>query len=474
MSEIRVRFAPSPTGYLHIGGVRTALFNWLFARRHGGKFILRIEDTDQSRSTDEAIRAILEGMEWVGLNWDEGPLRQTERIELYRQHAMQLLEQERAYWCVCTGEELEARRKEALAKGLPVKYDGRCRSKGIKDPGQEAALRFRAPQEGQTVVEDLIKGEVTFENNLLDDLIILRSNGYPTYNFSVVVDDAQMGITHVIRGDDHLTNTPRQVPIFQALGYAVPQFGHLSMIMGADKSRLSKRHGATSIMAYKDMGYLPDAMINYLVRLGWSHGDQEIFSRKELIEKFSFEHVQKSAAVFNPEKLLWVNAQYIKQGDPKQLAHLVAPFFAAHGLMEAYEKYSEGWKEKLVVALQERAQTMAEMAEGALPYVAEQVILEEKAAQKFLTQAIVPVLEQLIAKVEGASDFSKVALESVFKETLEGQPGMKMGQLAQPVRVALTGRTASPGIFDVMELLGRERVIARLRQGVARAGAAHP
>ncbi|HEY7531209.1 MAG TPA: glutamate--tRNA ligase, partial [Nitrospiraceae bacterium] len=308
MIQVRVRFAPSPTGYLHIGGVRTALFNWLYARQHKGVFILRIEDTDQSRSTDESIQAIIEGMRWVGLDWDEGPFRQTDRMELYRRRAMQLLESGHAYWCICKAEELEARRKEAEARGLSPRYDGRCRGLGITRPPEDAALRFKAPQEGQTVIDDLIKGKIAFDNNVLDDLIILRSNGYPTYNFSVVVDDALMGITHVVRGDDHLTNTPRQVPIFAALGFPAPRFGHLPMILGSDKARLSKRHGATSIMAYKQMGYLPEAMVNYLVRLGWSHGDQELFTRQELIEKFSWNHVQKSPAVFNPEKLLWLNA----------------------------------------------------------------------------------------------------------------------------------------------------------------------
>ena len=331
MSQVRVRFAPSPTGFLHIGGVRTALFNWLFARQQQGVFILRIEDTDQSRSTDESIQAIIEGMKWVGLDWDEGPFRQTERMDLYRSHAMKLLETGQAYWCVCKAEELEARRKEAEAKGLSPRYDGRCRNVKLASPPGDAALRFKAPQEGQTVIEDLIKGKVVFDNTVVDDVIILRSNGYPTYNFSVVVDDALMGITHVVRGDDHLTNTPRQIPIFEALGFAVPRFGHLPMILGADKTRLSKRHGATSIMAYKDMGYLPDAMVNYLVRLGWSHGDQELFTRQELIEKFSWDHVQTSAAVFNPDKLLWMNAEYIKTSPPSEVAQALVPQLGTSG-----------------------------------------------------------------------------------------------------------------------------------------------
>ncbi|MEK7350522.1 MAG: glutamate--tRNA ligase, partial [Nitrospirota bacterium] len=334
MTQVRVRFAPSPTGFLHIGGVRTALFNWLFARQQKGVFILRIEDTDQSRSTDESIQAIIEGMKWVGLDWDEGPFRQTERMDLYSSHAKQLLKNGHAYWCACKAEELDARRKEAESKGLSPKYDGRCRDRGLTNPDGEAALRFKAPQEGETVVDDLIKGKIVFDNTVQDDLIILRSNGYPTYNFSVVVDDALMQITHVVRGDDHLTNTPRQIPIFQALGFPAPRFGHLPMILGSDKARLSKRHGATSIMAYKDMGYLPDAMVNYLVRLGWSHGDQELFTRQELIEKFSWKNVQTSAAVFNPEKLLWINAEYIKNSPPTQVAQALVPLLEAAGLTD--------------------------------------------------------------------------------------------------------------------------------------------
>ncbi|OLB02373.1 MAG: glutamate--tRNA ligase [Nitrospirae bacterium 13_2_20CM_62_7] len=473
MSDVRVRFAPSPTGYLHIGGVRTALFNWLFARHHRGRFILRIEDTDQSRSTDEAIGAILDGLRWVGLDWDEGPHRQTERLDLYRQHAMTLFEQRQAYWCVCTAEELEARRKEAQARGLPQKYDGRCRDRRITNPSGDAALRFKAPQQGETVVEDLIKGQVVFENSLLDDLIILRSNGVPTYNFSVVVDDALMGITHVIRGDDHLTNTPRQIPIFRALGYAVPQFGHLPMILGTDKARLSKRHGATSILAYKEMGYLPEAMVNYLVRLGWSHGDQEIFTGQELIEKFSLDHVQKSSAVFNPEKLLWVNAEHIKFSEPGRVTALLRPFLDQAGLGAEARTKPAGWLEQLVTLFRERARTLAEMATAATPYIKDELAFDEAAVKKLLTPAIVPALTKLTDHLAGVSDFSQAELEKVFKHLVE-EEGMKMGQLAQPVRVALTGGTASPGLFDVMVLLGRERTLARLKKGIALAGSSTP
>ena len=465
MTQVRVRFAPSPTGFLHIGGVRTALFNWLFARQQQGIFILRIEDTDQSRSTDESIQAILEGMKWVGLDWDEGPFRQTERMDLYRSHAMKLLESGQAYWCVCKAEELEARRKEAEAKGLSPRYDGRCRTLGIVHPSGDAALRFKAPQEGQIVVDDLIKGKITFDNSAADDLIILRSNGYPTYNFSVVVDDALMGITHVVRGDDHLTNTPRQIPIFKALGFAVPRFGHLPMILGSDKTRLSKRHGATSIMAYKDMGYLPEAMVNYLVRLGWSHGDQELFTRQELIEKFSWDHVQTSAAVFNPDKLLWINAEYIKSSPPRSVANALVPLLEQAGLRHEVEAVSEEWLGQLVVLVKERAKTLVEMVEWVKPYFGQEAHYEVEAAKKFLTPAIAPLLQKLVTRFDACPTFSKPAWEESFKKLVE-EEGIKMGALAQPVRVALTGRTASPGLFEVMEVLGRERTLFRLQKGI--------
>ncbi len=468
MSQVRVRFAPSPTGFLHIGGVRTALFNWLFARQQQGVFVLRIEDTDQSRSTDESIQAIIEGMKWVGLDWDEGPFRQTERMDLYRSHAMHLLERGQAYWCVCKAEELEARRKEAEAKGLSPRYDGRCRNLGITNPSGEAALRFKAPQEGQTVVDDLIKGKIVFDNAVLDDLIIQRSNGYPTYNFSVVVDDALMNITHVVRGDDHLTNTPRQVPIFQALGFPVPRFGHLPMILGSDKARLSKRHGATSIMAYKEMGYLSDAMVNYLVRLGWSHGDQEIFTRQELIEKFSWDHVQKSAAVFNPEKLLWINAEYIKTTPPSQIAGELVPLLENAGLKDQVRAVSNEWLAQLVVLVKERAKTLTDMVMWVTPYFGQAAAFDEESVKKFLTPAIAPILGKLLARFEAFPTFSKQEWEESFKQLVE-EEGMKMGQLAQPVRVALTGRAASPGLFEVMEVLGRERTLFRLRKGIERA-----
>ncbi len=467
-NSVRVRFAPSPTGYLHIGGVRTALFNWLFARHEGGTFVLRIEDTDQDRSTDEAIQIILEGMKWAGLDWDEGPHRQTDRLELYREHAMGLLQQQKAYWCVCTPEELEARRKEAQAKGMPLKYDGRCWEKHIAKPTEPAVLRFRSPQDGQTVVDDLIKGQIVFDNHILDDLIILRSNGYPTYNFSVVVDDASMNITHVIRGDDHVNNTPRQVPLFEALGYTIPKFAHLPMILGSDKARLSKRHGATSVLAYRDMGYLPEALVNYLVRLGWSHGDQEIFSMSEMKNLFSFDHVQSSAAVFNPEKLTWLNAQYIRNSDPQSIAQHIIPHLRKEGYDEEACSRVPGGVEALVPPLRERSETLLDMVKGAAPYLAETITIEESAAKKFLTPGIAPSLQKYADRITQSSSFSKETLETDFKQILE-EDSLKMGKLAQPLRVALTGGTVSPGIYEVMALLGKTRTLDRLREGIRQA-----
>ena len=329
MTSVRTRFAPSPTGYLHIGGARTALFNYLFARHHGGKFILRIEDTDRERSTTEAIEAILQALRWLQLDWDEGPFYQTQRFPLYRERIQKLLAEGRAYPCVCTPEELEAKRQAAQREKRKPAYDGTCRpKKGAIPPlpkDKPYAVRFRSPQTGTTVVDDAVKGRVVFENRELDDLIIARSDGTPTYNFCVVVDDIDMGITHIIRGDDHLSNTPRQILLYQALGHVPPQFAHVPLILGLDKARLSKRHGATSVTAYRDMGYFPAALVNYLVRLGWSHGDQEIFSREELIEKFTLEEVGKSAGAFNPEKLVWVNFYYMKTRPLSQLAEEIVP-----------------------------------------------------------------------------------------------------------------------------------------------------
>jgi glutamyl-tRNA synthetase len=462
---VRVRFAPSPTGFLHIGGARTALFNWLYARHHGGTFVLRIEDTDRTRSTEEYIHAIIEGMKWLGLDWDEGPFRQTDRFDVYRGYVQKLLEEGKAYRCYCAPEELEARRQEALAQGRAPKYDGRCRN--LKEPvaGRTPAVRFRMPQEGYTVVDDMIRGKVEFENAQLDDLIILRSDRTPTYNFTVVVDDVDMKITHVIRGDDHLNNTPKQMQLYNAFGYPIPKFAHLPMILGADKTRLSKRHGATSVMAYYEMGFLPDALINYLVRLGWSYGDQEVFTREELIKYFTFENVGKAAAVFNPEKLLWLNQQYIISSAPERLAELVVPFLLKEKAIVEGQPLDMAWLARAVKTLQERAKTLVELAKSLRYYILENVEYDEKAGNKFLNEKSRDLLIELKGVLSGLSGFTHSTVETAFRSIIE-KHGVKLGSLAQPVRVALTGGTESPGIFEVIEIMGKDKTIKRIEKAI--------
>jgi len=464
VEEVRVRFAPSPTGHLHVGGARTALYNWLYARHHKGAFILRIEDTDRTRSTEEYIDAIVEGMTWLGLDWDEGPYRQTDRFDVYKSYADKLLAEGKAYFCYCSPEELEQRRQEALAQGKTLKYDGRCRNRD-KGQGKNAAVRFKMPQEGETVVHDLIRGRIVFENAQLDDLIIIRSDGTPTYNFTVVVDDVDMNITHVIRGDDHLNNTPKQIHIYAALGYEIPLFAHLPMILGADKTRLSKRHGATSVTAYKEMGYLPDALVNYLVRLGWSHGDQEVFTRDELIQYFSFENIGKSAAVFNPEKLLWLNSHYIMNSASEKLAELVIPFLITQGIIGKSQSLNKEWLSKAITPLKERSKTLTELANSLRYYIADDVEYNEKVKAKFLNEGSRDILIELKDKLMVIRDFSAEEIEKVFRAIIE-KHNVKLGNLAQPVRVAITGSTESPGIFEVLEIMGKEKTLKRLEKAI--------
>jgi glutamyl-tRNA synthetase len=463
--QVRVRFAPSPTGYLHIGGARTALFNWLYAKHNSGTFVLRIEDTDTTRSTDEYIDAIIQGMKWIGLDWDEGPFRQTDRFDIYKKYVDKLLEEGKAYYCYCSPEELEANRKAAMKLGKPLKYSGTCRE--LKEPaaGIDPVVRFRMPQHGSTYVEDMIKGNVVFENEQLDDLIILRSDGTPTYNLTVVVDDVDMGITHVVRGDDHLNNTPRQVQLYNALGYEIPKFAHLPMILGSDKARLSKRHGATSVMAYYDMGYLPEALVNYLVRLGWSYGDQEIFSKDELIQYFTFDNVGKAAAVFNPEKLLWLNSQYIIQSSSVKLAELVIPFLVKENIITDGQDLDDEWLAKAIDTLKERSKTLIELAASLRYYIAEDIEYEEKAKKKFLTEESRELLSELKEGLQVMSNFTEQEIEQLFRSIVE-KHGTKLGKLAQPVRVALTGGTQSPGIFEVLDVMGKEKTIRRLEKAI--------
>jgi glutamyl-tRNA synthetase len=471
MTTIRTRFAPSPTGYLHIGGARTALFNWLFARHHKGVFILRIEDTDAERSTPEAIQAIIESMKWMGLDWDEGPYYQTQRYSLYREHAYRLLETGKAYRCYCTLAELDAKRKQAQAEGRNTGYDRTCRDRADQPEGKPYVIRLKVPLEGTTVVPDLVQGEVTFPNVELDDLILLRSNGSPTYNFCVVVDDVTMQITHVIRGNDHLSNTPKQILLYQAFGYPIPQFAHIPLILGQDKTKLSKRHAAVSVLSYRDNGFLPEALVNFLARLGWGYGDQEIFTVQEMIEKFTLEGVGKSAGVFNTEKLLWTNQHYLKQADLQRLATLLLPYLEQkypHPTSpingEELSKELE-WLQQVIVTLQERSKTLVEMADAMAYYFAETITYQEKAIKKCFVPGTDTMLDALIASLETVADFTPTNLDQVLHAFAQ-QHSLELGKVAQPIRVALTGGSASPGIFDVMALLGKETVIKRLRRAV--------
>ena len=457
----RTRFSPSPTGYFHIGGARTALFNWLYARHFQGIFILRIEDTDVERSKKVYEDDILASLQWLGLDWDEGPYHQSERLETYRSYARELLDRGAAYYCNCPPEVLERQRAEAKAKGDKPRYNGHCRERGLK-PGPDTALRFRSPLGGVTHWQDLTKGPIAFDNSELDDLVLVRADGGPTYNFAVVADDISMAITHVIRGDDHIPNTPRQILIYEALGAPLPQFAHIPMILGPDRAKLSKRHGAPSVMEYRAMGYLPQAVVNFLARLGWSHGDQEIFSREELCRFFSLEHVGKAASIFDTDKLSWLNGHYLRETPVPELAPLLQEFLANLDLQATDLEYLA----KVTATLQPRAHTLADMAEQARFYFQDPRPYEEKAAQKFLTGKIKPVLETISTRLAALPGWTEEAVNQCFKE-LQQETGLKMKEIAQAVRLALTGRTASPGLFEIMEILGREEVQRRLQAAMS-------
>jgi glutamyl-tRNA synthetase len=467
MAPPRVRFAPSPTGYLHIGGARTALFNWLWARHAGGTFVLRIEDTDRERSTEQAVRAILDGMRWLGLDWDEGPevggpygpYFQTGRLDLYRAYADRLMKAGRAYACTCTREELDAQRKQAEARKVQFRYPGTCRDKPY-DPSRPHVIRFRVPETGATTYQDLVKGPITTPHDTLQDEVILRSDGVPLYNFGALVDDVAMEITLVARGDDHVNNTARQILMYQALGEEPPTFAHLPMILGADKARLSKRHGATSVLAYRDMGYLPGAVVNYLARIGWSHGDQEIFTLPELVRHFDFKDVGATAGVFNPDKMLWVNHEWMRQLSDQDLARQALPAFAAAGLPAR----DDAKLRHLVTLARDRAKTFGEMAQQfRWAYAAPE--LDPKAKAKFLVPESRPILEAIRDGLAAMEAPDAAGLEKLFQATAEAR-ALGLGKVAQPVRVALTGGTASPGIYDVVLLVGKEESLRRLGQAL--------
>lgn len=459
---VRTRFAPSPTGFLHIGGVRTALFAWLYARRHGGEFILRIEDTDRERSTEEAIQVILDGMEWLKLRPDIGPLYQTDRFDRYREVRDRLLAEGHAYHCYCAREALDEMRAAQRARGEKPRYDGRCRDRTEPVAGVDPVVRFRTPDSGQVIVDDLVRGRVIYDNAELDDLVLVRSDGVPTYNFSVVVDDMDMEITHVIRGDDHLNNTPRQIHIYRALGAEPPAFAHVPMILGPDGAKLSKRHGAVSVLQYRQEGYLPEAVLNFLVRLGWSHGDQEVFSREEMIELFDIADVNKAPSSFNPEKLLWLNQQYIMKAEHRalaldlgwQLARLGVDLGRGPEVGEVAEAYRQ------------RARTLHEMAQAALFFYQDFEHYHDKAAEKHLGAAALEPLKRVRDGLYLLERWEAPAIHGVIEGTANAME-LKMGKVAQPVRVAVSGGPVSPPIDVTLALLGRDKTLERLDRAIA-------
>jgi len=464
--EVRVRFAPSPTGHLHIGGVRTALFNWLFARHHKGKFILRIEDTDKKRSTKESIADILGSMKWLGLEWDEGPYLQMDRLKIYKKYGDKLLEEGKAYLCYCTPEELEERRRKGA-----YKYDGRCRNLTEKEKeeyiaqGKKPALRLKSPSTGKTILKDLIRGEIEFENKLLDDFVLLKSDDVPTYNFACIIDDVLMKVTHVIRGEDHLPNTPRQILVYEALGFDLPQFAHLPMILGSDHTPLSKRHGAVAVSQYSEMGYLPRALTNYLALLGWGTPEsKQLFTREELIERFSLEHVSKNPAVFDPKKLEWMNGHYLKETDPEEITDLVIDYLKKKELLLGeIDPEKRRWIERIVRVVGERLKYSGQIIDYAGFFFSEKITLDKKAKEKFLKKEIKPFLKEVKKRLSELKQFREKEIEEIIRKELEVfKLKPKIG--AQAIRVALTGQTISPPLFEVIELLGKERTIERLKK----------
>ena len=456
--SVRTRFAPSPTGYLHIGGVRTALFNWLYARRCGGTFVLRIEDTDKERSTNESVQAILEGMAWMGLDYDEGPIYQSDRLERYKEVIDQLLDAGQAYRCYCTREELDKVREEQRAQGIKPRYNRHCRDQHNPErPDVESVIRFKNPLEGSVQFDDAIRGQIVISNEELDDLVITRANGTPTYNFAVVVDDIDMGITHVIRGDDHVNNTPRQINIFKALGEALPIFVHVPMIVGGDGQRLSKRHGAVSVLQYRGEGFLPEAMLNYLVRLGWSSGDQEIFSLDEMISSFDIQDVNRAASAFDVDKLKWLNQHYIKASDSTQLVSLLSDRLKDRGI----DVSSGPPVDDVVSALRERAQTLDEMADKSEYFFSEFEDYDTKAAQKHLRPVARDMLADVRSRLSVVEPWSAELIHAQVMATVE-EYDAKLGKLAQPLRVAVSGTAATPPIDETLLLVGKARTVDRI------------
>jgi len=458
---IKTRFAPSPTGYLHVGGARTALFSWLYARKHGGRFVLRVEDTDLERSTQESVNAILEGMTWLGLEYDEGPFYQTHRFDRYNEVIDELLEKGLAYRCNCSKERLENLREEQMKRKEKPRYDGHCREKFI-DPNEPHVIRFRNPADGVVVFEDMIRGKLAFQNTELDDLIIRRTDGSPTYNLTVVVDDWDMGITHVIRGDDHINNTPRQINLLRAMGAEPPKYAHVPMILGDDGARLSKRHGAVSVMQYREQGILPEALLNYLVRLGWSYGDQEHFSIDEMIELFDIEDVNKAASAFNTEKLLWLNQHYIKSDKPERIAHLLSPHVGELGIDPAIGPDLV----EVVKAQRERAKSLVELAEISAFYYKDFDDYNEKSAKKAFKEAAIEPLEKVREKLAALPEWEQEGLHGCIHQTVE-ELEIGMGKLGMPLRLAVTGGSPAPDLDHTLQLIGREATLRRIDKALA-------
>ncbi|BDM65176.1 glutamate--tRNA ligase [Shewanella sp. NFH-SH190041] len=458
---IKTRFAPSPTGFLHVGGARTALYSWLHARANQGEFVLRIEDTDLERSTQEAVDAILEGMEWLGLNWDEGPYYQTKRFDRYNEIIEKMLEEGTAYKCYCSRERIEALREEQAAKGERLKYDGCCRDKAPRDTDEPYVVRFKNPTEGSVVFDDHVRGRIEIANQELDDLIISRSDGTPTYNFCVVVDDWDMGITCVVRGEDHINNTPRQINILKALGAPIPEYAHVAMILGDDGAKLSKRHGAVSVMQYRDDGYLPEALLNYLVRLGWSHGDQEVFSIEEMKQFFKLDDINKAASAFNTEKLLWLNQHYIKSLDPEY----VAKYLAWHMVDQNIDTSNGPALSVVVTALGERAKTLKELAASSRYFFEDFTEFDEAAAKKHLRGVALEPLQLVQKKLATLTEWTQEALHNVIEETA-AELEVGMGKVGMPLRVAVTGAGQSPALDLTMLLIGRTRCEQRISMAV--------
>ena len=481
MSEVRVRFAPSPTGYLHIGGARTALFNWLFARKMGGKLILRIEDTDVARLKEDSVSQILTSLKWLGINWDEGPevggdygpYYQSERFDIYRKYCQQLVDEGKAYYCFCTPEELEAQREKQRQAKQPFRYARTCRDltpeevKARIDAGASYSVRLKIPAEGSVVVHDIIHGDVTFNMDQYDDFVIMKSNGIPTYNFAVVIDDHLMGMTHVMRAEEHLSNTPKQLLVYQAFGWEPPKFGHMSMILAPDRSKLSKRHGATSVEEFRSQGYVAEAIVNYLTLLGWGPGDErEIFSLQETVELFELEQMSKKAAVYDTKKLTWMNGQYLSELPLEKILPEVKPFFVKDGYVdEAWFAENEAYFAKLVDTVRVRVKTLQEIADASDYFFKDVESYDEKGVAKHFKPEAVALLEECIAAVEADDVYSLETTEAAYNK-IAADNNLALGKVIHPTRLALTGRTVSPGMFDVMVLLGKEKTLERLHKAV--------